>query len=445
MEQSMQNIEKITKDRGNGEFHEISLNVHKKAPTPRSIANLRTKLSLMEEVLERDNMLEALRRVRKNKGCAGKDGMEISELPRYLKENWLNIKASILQGKYKPTGVLKLEIPKPKGGIRILGVPTVVDRLIQQATAQILQRYIDASFSNHSYGFRPKRSAHMAVIEAKKFITKGHNHVVDIDLEKYFDTVNHDRLMTKLRGMISDQRVLDLIRKFLNSGIDIEGGDGVPQGSPISPLLSNIYLDELDKELEERGHKFVRYADDCSIFVRSKKAAERVMENISHYLLGKMKLKVNKTKSNIGPTANLLGFVITDEKIKVSESNIKKFKDKVRQLTPIRGGRSLVEVIRSLKLFINGWYEYFKIQEHKDLFKSLDGWIRRRLRAIYYNQLKNGRTRLVEFMKRGIKYERAYKYAYSSKKAWHSSRSDVMQEILNNNKLKGMGLVSLAR
>jgi RNA-directed DNA polymerase len=441
----MQNIDKITKDVSSGESHEASLNVHVVAPTPRSIASLRTNLSLMEEILERENMFAALKRVMRNKGCAGEDGMEVSELKPYLKDNWLNIKTGVLNGNYRPSRVLRVEIPKANGGKRVLGVPTVIDRLIQQASAQVLQKYIDPEFSHHSYGFRPKRSAHQAVLEGKEFIKMGLKQVVDIDLEKYFDTVNHDRLMTKLQGMISDQRVLDLIRKFLNSGIDLEGGVGVPQGSPISPLLSNIYLDELDKELEHRGHKFVRYADDCRIFVRSNKAAVRVMASVSHYLAARMKLRVNEAKSNISVSANILGFAIVKSKIWVSRGNIEGFKDKVRQLTKIRGGKSLREVIKSLKPVINGWYEYFKIQESKGLFKDLDGWIRRRIRAIYYKQLKHGATRVGEFMKQGISYERAYKTAFSSKKAWHMSRMDVMHEILNSKKLKGMGLVSLAR
>lgn len=442
----MHNIEEIAKEESSGESHEGTPKARLARITPRNIEILRSQAKLMEEIFESTNLRSALKKVRQNKGCAGEDGMDVSELEPFLKANWPDIKASLFAGSYKPCKVMRVAIPKSSGGQRLLGIPSVLDRFIQQAIMQVLQRYIDPTFSALSYGFRPNRSAHQAVRKAKEYMEEGYEYAIDIDLEKYFDTVNHDRLMSKLKSMIGDQRVLNLIRKYLNSGILNEmGGEGVPQGSPLSPLLSNIYLDELDKELEKRGHKFVRYADDCKIFVKSQKSADRVKASISRYLSRKMKLKINEAKSNIGKTSYILGFIINKDQIKVSAENIKKFKDKIRKIAKIKGGKSMTQVIKQLKDQINGWYEYFKIQEIKNLFQSLDGWIRRRIRAIYYKQLKNGTTRLAEFLKNGISYDRAYRCAYSSKKAWQVSRFDVMQQILSNKILKGMGLVSLMR
>ncbi|MDX2049561.1 MAG: group II intron reverse transcriptase/maturase [Rickettsiaceae bacterium] len=339
---------RVAKSERNGESQEASLKAHASETTPRLIEELKNEGKLMERILERGNMQAALKRVRQNKGCAGEDGMEISELNPYLIENWPKIKASLLSGKYKPNKVKEVEIPKRNGGKRMLGIPTVLDRLIQQAIMQVLQGYIDATFDQRSYGFRPNRSAHQAAKKAKRYMEEGNEYAIEIDLEKYFDTVNHDRLMNKLNGMIKDQRVLDLIRRYLNSGIEMSVGEGVPQGSPLSPLLSNIYLDELDKELAKRGHNFVRYADDCNIYVKSHKAAERVKAGIKQYLECKMKLKVNEAKSRINKTNNILGFAISKEVIKVSEENIKKFKERIRELTKIRGGQSMTTTIKKL-------------------------------------------------------------------------------------------------
>jgi RNA-directed DNA polymerase len=433
---------------GSGESHGNRENAQKVTSTIHGLEILRKKVDLLEEVLSRKNLLQALKQTRGNKGASGIDKMSCEDLPGFLKSDWPRIKEELMRGTYSPHPVRLVEIPKENGGVRKLGVPVVLDRLIQQALMQVLQGYIDPSFSDHSYGFRPGRSAHQAIQKSQQILSEGYEIMVDIDLEKFFDRVNHDKLMSKLHGMIGDPRVLYLIRKYLNSGIQSELGfvatkEGVPQGSPLSPLLSNIVLDDLDKELERRGHRFVRYADDCKTFVHSHKAGERVMESISEYLNTKLKLQVNKEKSSVGKVGKFLGFNITKEELTVTKRNLENFKDKIRDLTKIRGGQSLEGIIKNLNPVLRGWREYFKPQTAKTLFKRLDGWVRRRVRGCYYKQLKNGHTRLSIFIKAKVSYDTAHKCAYSSLGIWRMSRCEALQRILNNNRLKGMGLVNL--
>jgi RNA-directed DNA polymerase len=411
------------------------------------LANLRSNQELLEDILSEDNIKQALDQVIRNKGCAGIDGMETGQLRSFLKEEWDNIKSLILKGSYKPSLTRIVEIPKSNGGKRKLGIPTVLDRLIQQAITQRLQHYIDGCFSAHSYGFRPNRSAHDAIFKSQQYIKEERKYSIDIDLEKYFDTVNHDKLMSKLARNIRDQRVLDLIRKYLNAGISLEREEreGVPQGSPLSPLLSNVYLHMLDCELERRKHKFVRYADDCRIFVRSLKAAERVMQSISRFLEIKLKLRVNQQKSRIDNKCHFLGYVITRKRLDISAANLRDFKYNIRMKTRRSRGISLQYLIQSLKPLINGWYEYFKYQSDKGLFKKLDSWIRRRLRAHQFCALKTGKNRLKEFTKAGLDYDTAYRFAYTFSGPWRTSIGNGMCAAMSNNYLKAIGLPDLYR
>jgi group II intron reverse transcriptase/maturase len=409
---------------------------------------LRTKVDLLEEILERYNMLEALKRVERNKSSGGIDGMSTTELRPYLKENWLELKESILQGQYEPQPVKTQVIPKPHGGERTLGIPTVLDRLLQQAILQVLQRWIDATFSEHSYGFRPKRSAHQAVLKAQAYCQSGREIVVDIDLEKFFDTVNHDMLMTNLYKRIGDGRVLKLIRKYLNAGVMLNGlvtrpKQGTSQGGPLSPLLSNLMLDGLDQELESRGLCFVRYADDVQIFVKTERAGERVMTSVSRYITRRLKLKVNESKSRIVRGAEYLGFVVRKEALEITTKAVASFKNKIRELSKIRGGKNVDKIIAETGPVIRGWREYFKLAKDNRQFKRLDGWIRRRIRGCQYVLYKNGARRIAEFIKVGLSYKSAYQCAYSSKGAWRMSRCEGIQKVLSNKRLKNLGLVSL--
>lgn len=424
-----------------GESRRVQEKASKGLSTSNELEILRSKPNLMEEILVRENMVEALKRVRRNRGAPGIDGMTTEDLKPYLKEGWPIIKARLLQGSYQPNKVKAVAIPKESGDTRLLGIPTVLDRLIQQALAQTLQGYFDSSFHKRSFGFRPKRSAHQAVEVARKELREGKEIMIDLDIEKFFDRVNHDRLMSKLKTFISDQRVLDLIRRYLNAGLSTQG---VPQGGPLSPLLANIYLDDLDQELTKRGLSFVRYADDMLIFVKSQRAAERVAKGVREFLSKRLKLKVNEAKSRIGRKAGFLGFEMNRKNLQIKPENIKAFKDKIREGTKIRGGKSMEQILKDLKPIINGWGNYFAPQTTQ-IFKNLDKWIRRRVRACCYVQMKNGKTRIERFMKMGIRYDRAYRCAHSSRGAWHNSRGDVMQEFLNNKRLRGMGLVCLER
>lgn len=423
--------------------------------TPIEIESLQTRLGLLEDILSRDNMYKAYNTVVNNKGSPGVDGMTVEELKAYLQKEWQKLKAYLLDNSYSPQPVKRVEIPKPGGKKRKLGIPTVLDRLIQQAILQQIQPELDNTFSSHSYGFRPGRSTHGAVKQLQKTVQTGRKYVVDLDLEKFFDTVHHDRLMNKLRTRICDQRVLNLIRKYLNAGI-MENGEwqqqeeGVPQGSPLSPLLSNLILDDLDKELEKRGHSFVRYADDCQILVRSLRSGERVLKSIACFIEKRLKLKVNREKSAVDLVDNrkFLGYKCCSNKrrttLRIAPQSIQRLKDKVRAITKIRGGKSFKMLLKELKPLITGWRNYFHLAKDKKLLASLDSWIKRRLRACAYSLMKNGSKRLSFFIKEGIGHDRAYKCAFSSKGIWNASKCDVMQQVLSTKRLTGLGLVALS-
>jgi len=389
------------------------------------------QIRLMESILERNNMRRAIRRVVKNKGAPGVDGMTVCKVKRYLKRHWTKIQKALLDGTYMPMPVRRKEIPKP-GGVRLLGIPTALDRVIQQAVAQVLTQIWDHTFSETSFGFRPERRQHDAIRQYRQYVRSGLRYVVDIDLSKFFDRVNHDRLMARLATRIKDKRVLKLIRSFLTAGVMIGGleqptKEGTPQGGPLSPLLSNIVLDELDKELEKRGLCFVRYADDCVIFVGSKRAGRRVMGSIGRFIEKKLRLKVNREKSAVGRPweRKYLGFCVTNSrtnpKIRIHWKTIKRFKERVREITARRRGRSLSQVIGELMGFMNGWWNYFGITESFNRLRPLAHWIRRRLRALIWKHWKNRRTRVRELMKRGISRGYALTTGCARKGPWRMS------------------------
>jgi RNA-directed DNA polymerase len=408
----------------------------------------------MEAVLERENLKKALAQVKRNKGAAGVDGMTVGNLPAYLKEHWPTIRAQLHDGTYKPQPVLRVEIPKASGGLRPLGIPTVLDRLIQQAVMQVLQADWDGTFSETSFGFRPTRSAHQAVEQAQAYIASGYAIVVDIDLEKFFDRVNHDILMGLVAKRVADKRLLKLIRSFLNAGV-MEGGlvspteEGTPQGGPLSPLLSNLMLDVLDKELEKRGHRFVRYADDCNIYVRSQKAGERVMAGIEKFLAKRLKLKVNKAKSAVAKPSvrKFLGFSFTSEPLprrRIAPQAIARFKARVRELTRRTGGQSLTQVVKELSVYLIGWRGYFGFCQTPSVLRALDEWIRRRLRAIAWKQWKRGPARFAELRRRGVGRVLAAKAAKSPRGPWRLSNSPALNMALPNALFGSLGLASIA-
>jgi RNA-directed DNA polymerase len=422
----------------------------KAKPAPESPAS---DDNLMEEVCERDNLKEALKQVRRNKGAPGIDGMTVHELPDYLKDHWPDIKDKLLKGEYKPQPVKRVEIPKPGGGVRKLGIPTVLDRFIQQAAMQALQKKWDKTFSEHSYGFRPGRSAHKAVKAAQGYIAQGYSHVVDIDLEKFFDRVNHDILMGRIAVRTTDKRMLKLIRAFLNSGV-MENGlvgptdEGTPQGGPLSPLLSNIMLDELDKELEKRGHRFVRYADDANIYVKSRRAGERVMEGITTFLTKRLKLTVNKEKSAVARPSErkFLGFSFTrgkEVKRRISPQALKRFKERARELTRRTRSQKIEEMANNLGRYLNGWKAYFGYCETPTVLKTLDEWVRRRLRSVAWKQWKTGRRRFAELTRLGIKKDLAAQTAGSCHGPWRISRSPALHIGMSNAYFKALGLPRL--
>jgi RNA-directed DNA polymerase len=390
-------------------------------------------LRLMEMILDRRNMFSALKQVCANKGAPGIDKMCVGEIRGYLKRHWPKIKADLLNDTYKPLPVRRKEIDKPDGGIRLLGIPTVLDRIIQQAIAQIVGQIWDPTFSEFSYGFRPGRSAHDAVLQSKQYLVDGYTYVVDMDLSKFFDRVNHDRLMSRLATKISDKRVLKLIRRYLNAGTMINGlityeDEGTPQGGPISPLLSNVVLDELDKELETRGHKFVRYADDFRIYCKSLKAAERVKTSITRFLTVKLRLKVNEEKSAVSRPwlRKFLGFTFFhmygQSKIRIHAKTIERFKQKVRKLTGRNRGKSLQQVIKELNMYLIGWWNYYCLTEARYVLKSLKTWIVRRLRCLVWKQWKNPRTRVRNLKKLGISHHYAVSCGNARKKHWRMSK-----------------------
>lgn len=411
---------------------------------------------LLEEVLERNNMLLALKRVISNKGSHGVDGMKIDELREHIKKHWDTIKAKILESKYNPSPVRRVEIPKVDGGVRLLGIPTVQDRLIQQAIAQILSRIYEPLFSNNIFGFRPRRGAKDAVTKSKQYINEGNRWVIDMDLEKFFDKVNHDILMGKLEKKIKDKRLLSLIRKYLKSGILINGvsvtsAEGTPQGGPLSPLLANIMLDELDKELEKRRHKFCRYADDNNVYVKSKRAGIRVMESMIKLIENKLKLKVNKDKSAVDFVSKrkFLGFSFYFAKggaeIRIHEKSIKRFKDKIKFYTNRNIGISMESRLKKLNQIMRGWINYYGIANAVAKLKELDKWIRRRLRACIWKQWKKISTRHRNLVKLGINKYKAWEYANTRKGYWRISKSPILSKSLNNKYLESLGFVSLTQ
>jgi RNA-directed DNA polymerase len=408
---------------------------------------------LMEDVVGRENLRKALKRVKANKGSPGIDGMTVKELPEYLKENWPAIRERMLSGTYKPQPVRRVEIPKPDGGKRKLGIPSGPDRFIQQAMMQVLQGHWDGTFSEHSYGFRPKRSAHQAVTKAQGYIAEGYQWVVDIDLEKFFDRVNQDKLMGQIAKRIADKRVVKLIRAFLNAGV-MENGlvsptdEGTPQGGPLSPLLSNIVLDDLDRELERRGHRFVRYADDCNIYVRSERAGKRVMESISEFITKKLKLKVNEGKSAVARPVErkFLGFSFTlsrQPKRRIAPKAVKRFKERIRELTRRTRGVSLEEMVRQLTVYLRGWLGYFGFCQTPTVLQSLNEWMRHRLRCVVWKQWKRGKVRFAELRKRGVGKDLAAQTAGSAHGPWRISNSPALSIALPNAYFRNLGLPTL--
>jgi RNA-directed DNA polymerase len=421
--------------------------------TVRKENDCRDREYLMEAVVERGNMTAAYKRVVGNKGVAGADGMSVNELKPYLDEQWERIKSELLEDRYRPQPVMEVEIPKPDGGVRKLGIPVVMDRLIGQGLYQVLEPIFAPGFSAHSYGFMRGRSAHQAVEEARKYVEEGNRWVVDIDLEKFFDRVNHDILMSRIARKVKDKRVLRLIRRYLQAGIMVDGLEtarieGTPQGSPLSPLLSNVMLDDLDKELERRSHKFVRYADDCNIYVQSQRAGERVMKSITEFLERRLKLKVNASKSAVDRPwkRKFLGYSMTSEakpRLKVAKRSVERLKDKVREEIHKGRGRNIKKVIEDLSRVLRGWIQYFKLAEVKNSLEELDEWIRRKLRGVLWRQWKRGRTRAKNLMRRGLTKERAWKSAMNGRGPWWNAGASHMNEAYKKFDFDKMGLVSL--
>ena len=409
----------------------------------------------MDEIVSRANMMAAYQRVMANKGAAGIDRMTVEQLQPYLKEHWLRIKEELLEGRYWPQPVRGVEIPKPGGGMRQLGIPTVVDRLIQQAMHQVLMPLFDPSFSNASYGFRPGRSAHDAVIAARMHVAEGRRFVVDLDLEKFFDRVNHDVLMVRVARRVADKRVLRLIRRYLRAGLMTGGvmtarSEGTPQGGPLSPLLSNILLDDLDKELERRGHAFCRYADDCNIYVRTRRAGERVMASITRFLTERLRLKVNAAKSAVDrPWARtFLGYTMTAHKqprLRVAVKSVTRLRSKLRTTLRQGRGRTLASTVRTLTPILRGWLQYFRLAEAKGVFEELDGWMRRRLRCVLWRQWKRPWTRRTRLMQRGLDPERAWRSASNGRGPWWNAGASHMNDAYRAAFFTQIGLPSLIR
>ena len=411
------------------------------------------KPDLIETMLERGNMLMALLAVERNQGAAGIDGMEVSQLRRHLHSHWAEIKEQLLQGTYQPRPVRRVDIPKPAGGTRMLGIPTVLDRLIQQALHQILSPLWEPGFSAHSYGFRPGRSAAGAIKAAQSHVRSGKRWVVDMDLEKFFDRVNHDVLMARVARKVKDRRVLGLIRRYLESGIMQDGlveprNEGTPQGGPLSPLLSNILLDDLDKELEKRGHAFCRYADDCNIYVGSQRAGKRVMDSLTRFLRDKLKLKVNPNKSAVDRPWNrkFLGFSLTTQKesrIRVAPQSVKRLEDKLRDKFREGRGRNLKTFLENLAPLLRGWANYFSVAETRGVFEELDQWIRRKLRCMEWRKWKRGRRRMQRLTALGLERERARTSAFNGHGPWWNAGASHMHQALPTAYFRKQGLISL--
>jgi len=405
---------------------------------------------LLERILSRENMQRAWKRVKANKGIAGVDNMSIENFPAFARENWENIRQSLLAGTYQPLPVKRVQIPKPTGGNRPLGIPSVKDRLIQQAIAQVLVPIFDPGFSDHSYGFRPARSAHDAVRKVQQYIKDGYRWAVDMDLEKFFDTVNHDVLMHRVARKVRDKRLLKLIGKYLRAGVMVNGRlqqtpKGVPQGGPLSPLLANILLDDLDKELERRAHRFVRYADDFIILVKSQRAAERVMSSIKRFIERKLKLKVNEVKSRVAKTdhTNFLGFTFKGTKIRWSDASFKEFKRRIRKLTGRSWFVSMDYRLKKLAQYLRGWMNYFGISEYYRPVPEIDHWLRRRVRMCYWKQWRWCRTKVRNLLKLGTRLKAAINVGLSRKGPWHLARTLATQTGMTNQWLKDQGLLSV--
>jgi len=408
---------------------------------------------LMEEICERENLKQALQQVKANKGSAGVDGMTVGGITDYLKQHWPAIREQLLSGTYEPKPVRRGEIPKPDGGVRKLGIPTVLDRLIQQAVMQVLQRQWDSTFSDHSYGFRPGRSAHQAVAQAQEYIAAGYGWVIDLDLEKFFDRVNHDKLMGQIAKRVEDKRLLKLIRAFLNAGV-MENGlvspsvEGTPQGGPLSPLLSNLVLDELDRELERRGHRYVRYADDSNIYVRSERAGQRVMESITRFITQKLNLKVNETKSAVArpQERKFLGFSFTDGpdiKRTIAPKALERFKHRIREVTLRAKGVSLETTIAELASYLRGWRSYFGFCETPYVLIQLTRWVRLRLRAAMWRQWKTPRRRRAALLELGVRPRLANNTAGSGLGPWYLARAKALSVGLSNAYFQSLGLTTL--
>src|SRR5262250_2879962 len=409
---------------------------------------------LMEAVCERENLKAALQQVKANKGSPGVDGMTVVGIKDYLKQHWPAIREQLLNGTYEPKPVRRVEIPKPDGGVRKLGIPTVLDRFIQQAVMQVLQRRWDRTFSDHSYGFRPGRSAHQAVAQAQQYIAEGYGWVVDLDLEKFFDRVNHDRLMAAVAKRVADKRMLKLIRAFLEAGV-MENGlvsavdEGTPQGGPLSPLLSNLVLDELDRELERRGHRFVRYADDCNLYVRSERAGQRVMKSITRFITQRLKLKVNEAKSAVArpQERKFLGFSFTEGlevKRTIAPKALDRFKARVREITCRAKGVSIETTIEELAPYMRGWRSYFGFCETPTVLLYLTRWVRLRLRAALWRQWKTPRRRRAALLKLGVSPRLARNTAGSGRGPWPLARTKALTVGLSNAYFKSLGLPTLA-
>lgn len=405
---------------------------------------------LLEEALERGNMFDALAQVERNGGRPGVDGMTVKELRDYLKGDWPTVRQQLLNGDYRPQPVRRVSIPKATGGMRQLGIPTVLDRLIQQALLQVLQPQWDATFSEASYGFRPQRSAHQAIAQAQRHIRAGYTWVVDMDLEKFFDRVNHDKLLALVSARIKDRRVVTLIRRYLRAGVLVDDAfhasvEGTPQGGPLSPLLANLLLDGLDRELEHRGHRFVRYADDCNVYVRSRRAGQRVLASLTQFLSKFLKLQVNHTKSAVDRPwkRKFLGFSFTrrDFRRKVSLSALNRLRDQVRVITRRTRGRSIYHVVQELRTLIRGWWGYYRFTEATYIFKEVDSWIRRRLRCYVWKQW--GRRRHRELRRRGIRGHLTWNTVKSAHGPWRLSRSPALAYALPARYFASLGLPAL--
>lgn len=410
-------------------------------------------LRQMDAVVERSNLWLAYERVMRNKGAAGVDGLSVADFKAWLQQHWPSVRTALLAGEYMPMAIRKVEIPKPNGGVRTLGIPTVLDRLIQQALLQVLQPEFEPGFSDHSYGFRPGRNAWQAVQQAQGYIREGRRWVVDLDLEKFFDRVNHDILMSRLARKVKDERVLKLIRRYLEAGMMSDGvvserTEGTPQGGPLSPLLSNILLTDLDRELERRGHRFCRYADDCNIYVRSEEAGQHAMNSITDYLERKLRLQVNRGKSAVARPwkRKFLGYSFTwhhKARLKIADGSLKRLKDKVREIVVGNASRNLDDAINELNPVLRGWTSYFRLTEVKGVLQDLDGWIRRKLRCLLWRQWKRPATRRKRLQARGLDDQRAWKSAVNGRGPWWNAGASHMNAAYPKSFFDVLGLVSL--